>query len=527
MADTPAGGLRTADLLGALSVASDLAAGLPAEHALRSCYIGMRIADHLTLSAEQRADLYYAELLMDVGCTAWTSQVAASVLGDDIIARRKLAFETDTANPSAVFGWLLHYMAVDAPLPTRASRIVKFAIQGKDFMREGFKNTCEVAERFATRLGMSPQVQKALASVFEQWDGSGPYGRQRDDIPLISRIVYASSFLEVFHGLGGRDASLRLAQKRRGKAFDPMVVDAFLAASQDEQFWQVLDGETAWHAVLSLEPDSPYRYVGEERLREVALSFADFADLKAPHAAGHSRRVSELSERLARRMGLPEREVETIRTAALVHDLGLVAVPSFTLQKPPDTMGQAERESIRLHPYHGERILARIPAMRDVAHLVGAHHERANAQGYYRGLAGPDIPTGARIIAVADLFDELTHETPGQEARDPDAAVERMRDESAGLEPRAVQALAEEVGVRSSLAPLRRDARHAWPAGLTDREIDVLRLLAKGMNRRDIARSLVVSEGTVRSHLEHIYGKIGVSTQVAAVLFALEQHLLD
>src|SRR5215472_8569380 len=189
--EAPAGSLRTADLLCALSLAADLAVGLPAEHAVRSCYIGMRIAEHLGLPPDQRADVYYAHLLMDVGCTAWTSQLAGSILSDDIEARQQLVFSSDPNNPFAMLGWLAAYMAPDAPALTRVKRGLNFALHGRAFARYGFRNTCEVAHRFAERLGMSA-VQEALLSVFEQWDGGGPHELRGELIPLTSRIVYST-----------------------------------------------------------------------------------------------------------------------------------------------------------------------------------------------------------------------------------------------------------------------------------------------------------------------------------------------
>jgi HD-GYP domain-containing protein (c-di-GMP phosphodiesterase class II) len=211
----------------------------------------------------------------------------------------------------------------------------------------------------------------------------------------------------------------------------------------------------------------------------VALAFADFADLKSTYSAGHSRRVGELAERIA----------------------------------------------LRLHPYHAERILARVPALESAAPLVAAHHERMDDKGYYRGMAGEHIPLGARIIAVADAFDELAHDSPDHVALDPELALERMHDQTDwSLWREAVEALARELGAGAV-------ARHApktsqLPAGLTSREVEVLQLLARGMSRREVAQALVVSEHTVRHHLEHIYTKIGVGTRVAATLFAVEHSLL-
>jgi HD domain len=138
----------------------------------------------------------------------------------------------------------------------------------------------------------------------------------------------------------------------------PVVVDAFLAASTEPGFWDGLEQEPAWMTVLAMEPESPYRYFSEDRLENVALCLADLADLKSFNSAGHSRRVAELAESAARRMRLPRPEVATIRLAGLTHDLGLVAVPSFVLDKPRERLTHAEWESLRLHPYYAERILS-------------------------------------------------------------------------------------------------------------------------------------------------------------------------
>jgi HD domain len=234
--EASSGRLRTADVLETLSLASDLAVGLPAEHAVRSCYIGMHIADQLGLPPDQRADVYYAHLLMDVGCTAWTSQLAGAILSDDIEARRQLVFSPDPNNPFAMLGWLATHMAPDASKLTRMKRGLDFTLRGRAFAREGFRNTCEVAHRFAARLGMSEAVQEALLSVFEQWDGSGPHTLSGERIPVTSRIVYATGFIEVFHRSGGRATAIRLARQRRGKAFDPAVTDAFLSLSERAAF---------------------------------------------------------------------------------------------------------------------------------------------------------------------------------------------------------------------------------------------------------------------------------------------------
>lgn len=528
--EPPAGYLRTADLISALSVAADLALGLPAEHSARSCYIASEIARELELPFEQKGELYYTSLLLDAGCTAWTSAFASYITGDEIIARRELFFERDSQDPFQVFEWLRHYMATDSALPVRAGRIMDFFVHGRELFREGFRNTCEVSNRFARRLGMPPAVQNALLYVFEQWDGKGmPEGAGRDSIPIVARIAHVAIYLEVSHRSHGRDGALQLASKRRGKSFDPAVVDAFVALARRPGFWELLEQETVLDAVRSLEPNVPYRYISDQKLLDVALFAADFSDIKSLYTAGHARRVAGIAERITRRMALSEREIRSVHLAALLHDLGLVAVPSFVLEKPSEVLTPAEWETLRLHPYHAERILSRVPVLEDVATIVGAHHERIDGQGYYRGLAGARIPLGARILAVADAFDELTHDGPGRAALDNEATVAYMQSEVGQRFDRdafAALLVGEELASPAAHSAATEARRQTWPASLTTREVDVLRLAARGLTRKQMAEALFVSESTIRSHLEHIYSKIDVSTRAAATLFAVEHDLI-
>ncbi len=523
-----AGNIRTADFLGAFSLASDLAVGHHPEHGARCCYIGMHIAREMDLSIEDRSDLFYAELLKDAGCTAYTSELATLWLTDELTAKYDLQYFRDANNPLDVMSWSMRYVAAGVPIPARATRVLDFLGHGRALMREGFESTCQMASRIAERLGMPRPVQDALMQIFEQWDGKGmPQGNRGEAIPLVSRIVFATSLLDIYHRAGGREAALRLTQERRGKAFDPTVADAFLSVAGREPFWAGLEHERLWDTVLSLEPEeSSYRYFAADKLPEVALALADFADMKAPYLAGHSRTVADIAQRIARRMSLPLHETDSVYLAALLHDIGIVAVPTFVLDKPQARRTEAEREQVRLHPYHTERILSKVPALAALVPIAGAHHERMDGQGYHRGLPGAQIPPGGRILAVASRFDELSRTTPDSPPLATDDALALMRQEAGvGLSREAFQALVEEqqgVGKPAREKPMRRD----WPAGLTAREVEVLRLIARGLSRRQAAKDLFVSEGTIRSHLEHIYAKTGVSNRASATLFAIEHDLL-
>jgi HD-GYP domain-containing protein (c-di-GMP phosphodiesterase class II)/DNA-binding CsgD family transcriptional regulator len=520
--------IRTADVLGALSAAADLALGMPEGHAARSCYLGMALADRLNLPPEEKATVYYSELLMDAGCTAWAGYVASAIMGDEFEARRDFYFYRDARNPLDVLGWLQQYMAVGAPAHIRARHMLDFSMHGQGFAREGLQNTAEVARCFAQRLGMPNAVQSTLWSVFEQWDGTGPNRARGDAIPIAARIVAVTGLVEACYAVSGRTAALRLVEGRGGTAFDPLLVETFRSIAREERFWEGFEADRIWETVLSLEPVSPQRFLPAERLADVALAFADFADLKSFYAAGHARRVGDLAARLAHRM-LGASEAETVRLAGLTHDLGLVAVPSFVLHKAQEELSAAEWERLRLHPYHAERILGRVPAFRAVIPLAGAHHERMDGQGYYRGLTGSQIPPGARILAVADRYDELTHGLPGHPPLDGEAALERLyADAGKAYAEECIRALEEELRADGTTTGRPRGSRQRqWPSGLTTREVELLRLLAGGLSRREVAKVAFLSEHTVRHHLEHIYDKIGVRTRVAATLFAVEHDLLN
>lgn len=155
-------------------------------------------------------------------------------------------------------------MAAGQPTHIRARQLLAFTLHGKEGVREDFRNTCEVAGRFAQRLSMPDVVQIALLSVFEQWDGTGPNGTRGEKAPITSRIVYASSKLVAFHNIGGRAAAIRLARERRGKAFDPAVVDAFLSLASTEALWDGLEQESVWTTVMAMEPPSPSRPQDQE-----------------------------------------------------------------------------------------------------------------------------------------------------------------------------------------------------------------------------------------------------------------------
>ena len=129
---------------------------------------------------------------------------------------------------------------------------------------------------------------------------------------------------------------------------------------------------------------------------------------------------------MARTLALPEAEIDRIRTAALLHDVGKVAVPQEILEKP-SALTSAEWRAVVQHPRIGQVILEQAAALKDAVPIILHHHERFSGHGYPFGLRGSDIPLGARIVAIADAYDAMTHDRPYKRAIDHEAAVRELR----------------------------------------------------------------------------------------------------
>ena len=246
------------------------------------------------------------------------------------------------------------------------------------------------------------------------------------------------------------------------------------------------------------------------------------ADLKSAFTIGHSSGVAALAADAAATMGLDAPARARLHVAALLHDLGRVGT-SASIWERPRPLTAAEWDSVRLHPYHSERILARSEALRPMATIAGMHHERLDGSGYHRGSRGREIAEEARILAAADAFQARTQDRPHRPALDLEAAAVAILEEAraGSLDPRAVDAVLGAAGVAA-----KRPPRSSVPGGLSDREVEVLRLVARGLTNRQIAKQLTVSPRTAEHHVDHIYTKIGVSSRAAAALFAMEHDLL-
>jgi HD-GYP domain-containing protein (c-di-GMP phosphodiesterase class II) len=510
--------IRLAELVAALSLATDLGMGQPLEQALRTCLLAGAAGRELGLDRSDRSDVYYLALLRFVGCTSDAHEEAELVGGDEIAFRAGLA-PVLMGDMTEFLGYLVRRFAADAPPLTRARIVGRVLADGTGGAKRSIAIHCEVARMLAARIGLPESVGVCVGHVFERWDGKGLPGEASGEaIPIPARIVATARDVDIFHHLGGWDVATEVLRRRRGKAYDPAVVDAFLG--HGERWLAEIGGASVWETVLDAEP-RPSAYVDESRLDDLLRAFADFADLKSPYTRGHSSGVAALAEGAGRQAGLSGQAVTELRRAGLVHDLGRTGIPNGIWDKP-GPLTRAEWERVRLHSYLSERILSHAGALAFLAALAGAHHERLDGSGYYRGSPAALLPPTARILAAADAYQAMTQERPHRPALPPETAARQLAAEADGgrLDGAAVRCVLAAAGHR------RLGQRRLWPAGLSEREVEVLRLIARGASYKAVAGSLSISPKTAEHHVAHIYAKIGVSSRAAAALFAMEHNLL-
>lgn len=495
---------RLVEPVAALSIATDHVRGQPPGQALLKTIIATALAEHLGLNIARRQAVYYATLLRAAGCTATSHEFALHLGGDDVAVR----FGGDAIDTDDL-AQLTHLL-------TRLGKGDMQAAAAMGVVADGSRADREVAGRVVTRLGLGSDVVESVRRIFERWDGRGvPDGIAGEDIPLAARISHVASVAVMFAQAQGRDEALAVLARWAGRTLDPEIVDAFMVHA--DELLHHLDVPDAWEAVLAAEP-RPWKVASGNHVDEVCGVFGSFADLKTPYLLGHSAHVARLAEDAARALKLPESDCIALRHAGLLHDLGRVGIATGIWEKA-SPVGTLEMEYVRLHPYHTERILERSALLRPFARLAGLHHERLDGSGYFRGVTGSSLDTPARILAAADACAELLEDRPGRARVTPDIAAIHVWKEA--LDPDALRAVLQVAGAKRTEVANRR------PAGLTAREVEVLRLLARGHTLKQIAEQLVISPSTAHTHAAHIYEKAGISTRAGAALFAMEHGLID
>lgn len=507
-------GVRLAEVAAAISLAADLATGQPMEHVIRSCAIATRFADHLGLSPEDRAATYWFSLFMLSGCSSVSFELS-KIFGDDIAFRAAVY----GASPSVldqlryVLGWaggpdasVLERTRVRAGLLAKRMRPLIDAVGAH----------CNVNVQLAKELRLGDRVERALGASFAQWDGKGiPSGVAGEEIPIAVRIAGIADVAEVFHRERGIDEAIEAVRMWSGIRFDPALVDAWCGVASP--ILSATQGDQVREEVMS---DEANRQLSDVELQNALALVGDYADLKSPWFSGHSRGVATLTEAAATALGLPEKQVVAGRNAALVHDIGRAGVPNSIWDKA-GPLTDDEWERMRVHAYYSDRVLQRSGGLAFLASVASSAHEQANGGGYPRGIAGQTIPLLGRILGCADRYRAMREDRPHRRALSKEKASRELRRMALDGE---VDGVAADAVLEAGGHQVRR--RPSTPAGLTQREVEVLGLVAVGKTTQQVAGRLGISPKTAGNHIERIYAKAGISSRAEAALFAMQNGLV-
>ncbi|RNL63788.1 HD domain-containing protein [Nocardioides marmoriginsengisoli] len=516
MTSPGAPGVRLAELVASLSLATDLGLGLPQEHVLRQTVIAGRLARLAGLTEDEQASVFYVSLLAWVGCVADSHELAHWF--DDDRQIRADSYEVDKVGMPMMRMMLGHVAADSRPL-RRITMVGRFLTGGFREAMGTYITHCQTTGDIADRLALDAQVGLALAQAFERWDGKGfPGTAAGTDIQPVMRVVQLADDAEVFLRTSGIDAVLDMLRSRRGTEFDPELVD--LAIAHAEEVFAGLDEGDAWEAVLDGAAGLDRR-VSDDELDRVLEIFADYADLKSPWYLGHSRAVADLVATAATGLGLSADDVVLVRRAALAHRLGAIGVSTGTWNKTTP-LSAIETERIRTVPYLTERILSRQPRLAAIGAVAAMAHERTDGSGYPRALGGASLPATGKLLAAADLYQTWAEDRPDRPAL---TGSERERALLAEVDAGRLDGDCVRAVLTAAGHAVRR--RATLVAGLTRREAEVLTLLVRGYSNKQIAEQLTITPRTAASHIEHIFTKTGSATRGAAAMFALRHGLVD
>ena len=401
--------LNLEEILSSLSYALDLTSGQVPGHTERSCLLALRVGAVLGLGSSDLQSLHHAMLLKDSGCSSNAARMYEIYGGDDIQAKyaAKIA---DWSNLVEAVKYAAGQTLPEGSLLAKARQMLKIAGMG-NVADQLMQSRCTRGAEIALGLGLSEASADCIKYLDEHWDGHGaPHHLQGEQIPVLARIAGLAQTLEVFVQTFGMGPAYEMLRTRRGRWFDPALVEIAHSFRQDDTFWHSVR-ETPHATLLDLDIKAMAEPATEERLDSICEAFAQIVDAKSHFTGEHSSRVCELTLEIADGLGITGMRRTTLRRAALLHDIGKLAVPNTILDKngkPTDD----EWACIRRHPYHTQQILSKIKGFERLTAVASAHHERLDGNGYFRGLDSSVLDMDMRAIAVADVFDALSADRP-------------------------------------------------------------------------------------------------------------------
>jgi putative nucleotidyltransferase with HDIG domain len=433
--------IRLSEVLAGLSLALDLTEGQRPGHSVRSCHIGMRLAKTVGLPEDEQSHLFYALLMKDLGCSSNAARFSVLFGANDHDVKADLKV-TNWSHALESFRFVARNVAPGQFWLRRTWQWIALMSRGPEGAREVVLTRCERGADIARTLAFSDETVQAIRALDEHWNGAGqPYGLRREQIPLLARILGLAQTVEVYATSFGLDAAFDMAIARRGKWFDPALVDALLSFRSDQHFWRSLAGEDAAKTLAAVEPPDRVLVANEDRLDRIAEAFALVIDAKSPWTFQHSRGVADVGVALAETMGYGGAQLRDIRRAALLHDIGKLGVSSLILDKP-GRLTDDEFAAMRRHPGDTRDILKRTGCFTHLATIAASHHERLDGTGYNLGLSKSELPLLSRVLCTSDICDALRSSRPYR----PGLPVERVldimsREVGNGIDPLCFEAL--------------------------------------------------------------------------------------
>lgn len=388
--DVPMG--RVSEVLAALSVVLDAAERRPPGFAVRCAYLAGRIGAELGLPEERRADLVLAGLLIDIGTPGPASDGSTA----DVSRRSGRASGAQTSPPAHL------------SRPARAAAAI-------------------------ATLGLPEGIARSVVESGERWDGRGPSRIRRDHLSQDGRVLALAALVAALgHAPPPADVD-RAIRAERARSLDPGLVDIVLGAGRGG-LWSELADTSLSSALLALEPTDRVRWLDDDHLDAIAVTFADIVDTRTPRMGRHGRRVAGYAVRTGRDVGLDPALLVDLRRAALLHDVGKLLVPIAYLEKPGQ-LTDLERRIIDEHARTSAAVLGRSRALARLAPLVVAHHQRLDGNGMFPTVADDAVAMAARVLALGDRYEAMTAERPYRSLLSP-AQVWSILDEVVG-EPMA------------------------------------------------------------------------------------------
>lgn len=415
------GTVSLSEVISALTFALDLTENALPGHSLRTCLLGMRLAEAMKLPEHELPDLYYALLLKDIGCADHVTRLSQITATSHRSSSALADLTLDLGSNPLLLERVWKEVLPGVPLPAQIGRLAGVEARLDETSSE---NTLAEGLRGAEtmrHLAMSQATISAVEYINEKWDGTGlPSGKRGEQIPLLARICAVAQTLDAFAAEHGPETALRMLRARRGTWFDPELVRVAQGLHVSGRLWsqcQTRDVEATRTEVLRLDPgvSSP---LTSERMDRICEAFGNVVDAKSPFTYHHSLGVTEVAVAIATELGLQEERISLVRRAAFLHDIGKLAVPNHILDKR-SKLDAREWAIITRHPKISGSILSRVAAFRELASLAAEHHERLDGSGYPLGLTQEHLSVESRVIALADCYAAMAENRPYRPGLDP------------------------------------------------------------------------------------------------------------